>query len=273
MKQATPVHILLGGASDERDDQATLRNAAATDKATAWSCLKNGRKGDRALIYCTEPHGAIVASAILLKDATYGSDWAYVTRLGSVRMLDAPIGRQEIQRMFPSWGWAKFTRGQTYVEQAIGNALWERAQRESGIAGTTKSAANGAGFGLAETNRLVERAAVKRVTDLLKKRGYQVKSREAERIGYDLDATKRGENLHVEVKGISGNALQFPITRAEITQAERDSEFRVFAVTGAMTLDFKIHEFTGPEFLEAFSLTPLSYMAARKVAKGQVKKL
>jgi hypothetical protein len=269
MKHSAPVHILFGGSSDERDDYATLQNAASSGKSTSWSCLKNGRKGDRVLIYCTEPQGSVVASAELMKDATPGSDWAYVTRLGNVRVLDAPISRQEIQRMFPTWRWAKSTRGQTYVEQSMGDSLWERAQRELGEVEATEPSTNGAGLGSAETNRLVEVAAVERVTELLKERGYRVVSRESERIGYDLDAIKGRRTLHVEVKGITGQGLQFPITKGEVAQAEQDSNFRLFAVTGARSSGFEVHEFTGPEFIKAFSLTPLSYIATRKRAKGR----
>ena len=72
------------------------------------------------------------------------------------------------------------------------------------VGGDTKSG-KGAGFGDTETNRLVEKAAITKVTRFLTRLGYTVRSRESEGIGYDLDASRNGKTLHVEVKGISGS--------------------------------------------------------------------
>lgn len=71
----------------------------------------------------------------------------------------------------------------------------------------------GAGFGDAKTNALVERAAVRKVTRHLEQRGFEITSRERDSIGYDLDARMGKIELHVEVKGVSGAKVQFPITK------------------------------------------------------------
>ena len=65
----------------------------------------------------------------------------------------------------------------------------------------------GAGFGDPAQNAEKETAAVKLVTKALKSKGYQVVSREKEKIGYDLEATKGRTQLHVEVKGIAGEGV------------------------------------------------------------------
>jgi hypothetical protein len=57
---------------------------------------------------------------------------------------------------------------------------------------------------------------VRKVTRRLERRGYKVFSRESERVGYDLDATKGRTELHVEVKGVSGEGMQFLIAQAEV---------------------------------------------------------
>ena len=117
------------------------------------------------------------------------------------------------------------------------------------------------GFGNAEINRLVERAAVRAVTRLLRRRGFKVVSREKDKIGYDLDATKKRTTLHVEVKGVSGSDIQFPITRAEVRQAETNSSFRLMVVTDARSSCQQIREFKNEEIKRKFQLTPITYMA------------
>ena len=89
-------------------------------------------------------------------------------------------------------------------------------------------------------------------------------SREKEKIGYDLEATKGRTQLHVEVKGIAGEGVQFPVTAGEVRRAESDPAFRLFAVTEVLTREPKFHEFTGETFLAKFDLRALAYMAVRK---------
>ena len=119
----------------------------------------------------------------------------------------------------------------------------------------------GAGFGSAEQNRKVEAAAIRKVTRELKSRGYSVVSRERDKIAYDLDATKGRSELHVEVKGITGVALKFPITSSEKKRAANDKAFRLMVVTRALTSAAEIHEYRGKHLERRFKLSPIAYYA------------
>ena len=131
------------------------------------------------------------------------------------------------------------------------------------VVGDNVTSGRGAGFGDAKTNRLVEQAAITKVTRFLIRQGYTVRSRESEGIGYDLDASKNGKTLHVEVKGISGSKIQFPITTNEVQRAMTDSAFRLLAVTAARTRAARVHSFQRATFITGFELKPLSFMATK----------
>jgi len=97
-------------------------------------------------------------------------------------------------------------------------ALFLKARTSSTADNTTSP--KGAGFGSIENNRKVEKAAIDFVTQHLRQKGYDVESREKECIGYDLDAThQKQKTLHVEVKGVSGGQVHFPITANEVRSA------------------------------------------------------
>ena len=124
-----------------------------------------------------------------------------------------------------------------------------------------KGLSQGGGYGNPKENKLVEAAAVRRVIKGLRKLRYRVKSREKERIGYDLDAIKSDEVLHIEVKGVSGGLAQFQITSGEVNRARSDPAFRLFVVTRARTRTAEIHQFSGTEFKDRFHLDPSAYRA------------
>ena len=172
----------------------------------------------------------------------------------------------ELRGKFSSWGWPKYPRGSTYLDEYTAKWLWARAQQPpaSAALGAATATVQGAGFGEPEANALVERAAINCVRRHLEKNGYKITSREAERIGYDLDAISGSKTLHIEVKGISGLLPQFPITAAEVRQARTDEAFWLFAVTEARTKRPKIHSFTGKELIKSFALTPIAYIAHRR---------
>jgi len=266
MKPSLPTQLLFAGTGENHDDYKTLKGSAGKKKVKGWSCIKGLKKGDRVMIYNVAPHKAIVAVATALKDSEPGDYWPFETDLGDIRMLEPEISRDEIRLLLPNWPWAKATRGRTRIPPEFAEQLWARAEQGAPALMPVPVAisSNGAGFGNPETNPLVEKAAVDKVTALLKKRGYRVKSREIDKIGYDLDAFKGRQELHIEVKGISGTKLSFPITQGELIPAGSDPLFRLFAVTSAMTDKAKIHEFTGSEFLAEFDCTPISYMARKK---------
>jgi hypothetical protein len=119
----------------------------------------------------------------------------------------------------------------------------------------------GAGFGNPETNRKVERAAIKVVTEWYQSEGWSVKSVEAEKCGYDLLCQKESEENHVEVKGVQGEIISFIITVGEVKRAQNDSDFVLCVVTSALTDSPNLTLFEGESFNSDFELSPLSYRA------------
>ncbi len=86
-----------------------------------------------------------------------------------------------------------------------------------------------------EARKQVEKAAVIFVTKEYRKLGYRVVSREKENIGWDLDATKSGITLKLEVKGLSQNQVSVRISKNEhdSMMANKDS-YRLCVVTNAI---------------------------------------
>lgn len=124
-----------------------------------------------------------------------------------------------------------------------------------------RSAAQGAGFGDATANRLVEEAAVRAVRERYESEGWEVRSVEQARCGFDLFCRRGQEAEHVEVKGISGERPAFTITRGEVEQARRDPAWRLVVVTGCGGDHPQLCAYTGQQFLAAFSLDPVQYRA------------
>jgi len=121
----------------------------------------------------------------------------------------------------------------------------------------------GAGFGDTEKNSKVEKAAVRFVRKLFRKRGYEVKSREKECLGYDLDVRKGNEELHLEIKGVTGSIPEFPITPNEVLRSKSDKLFRLVVVTNALEKP-NPELFTGDQFQTKYNLAPMVFMARRK---------
>jgi len=141
----------------------------------------------------------------------------------------------------------------------IGNA-----RPENQLLSAARSHVAGAGFGDEKTNALVEQAAIRKVSRFFKQRGFTVRSRELENLGYDLDVAKRRTEWHVEVKGVSGEAIRFIISKGELARAESDAAFRLVVVTRARTRNARVREFPGPNLTRLFALTPVNYFAELK---------
>lgn len=146
----------------------------------------------------------------------------------------------------------------------------ERHSTDAGFMGVLLEAENeslssskitGAGFGDPETNRKVERAAVKVVTEWYISEGWSVQSVEAEKCGYDLLCQKDSEANHVEVKGVQGKLISFIITVGEVKRAKNDSDFVLCVVTSALTDLPNLTLFDRESFTSDFDLSPLSYRA------------
>jgi hypothetical protein len=238
----------------------------STDETRYWDVPKLTRPGDTVLFYVEEPVSAIVAIGKALSNTRpTGRKW-YEAKVGQVRLLDSPVKLAELRKMFPNWPWVKRMNMFAYVSPERAKALLKRCSSqplESKRA--LVRGGGGGGFGDAKTNPLVEKAAIRTVTQRLKHEGWQVTSVERESRGYDLLATrKRGAKLHVEVKGISGEAVQFIMTRNEVETAETDPRFRLMVVTRARTRSAQLRDYHGKELRRRFKLKPLSYSVALK---------
>jgi uncharacterized protein DUF3883 len=85
----------------------------------------------------------------------------------------------------------------------------------------------------ARPNPRSEHAAIRHVSRHLRDDGYSVRSREREICGYDLHATRGGQELHVEVKGCRDSLPRFFISRTELKIARADTRWRLAVVTNA----------------------------------------
>jgi len=254
------VQIVHGGADRFGKDFAALKRAARRKGTALWACGKHTQAGDILLIYFQRPDSAILAMATAFNDARSGSSWRYVTELEDVKLLSAPIGFSELRKMFPRWPWLKQPRSNLYLDKQKADALLKRVALKLKAPPLSVNGSGG-GFGTPEQNRMVERAACRMAKAHFRKRGYRVVSREKENLGYDFDVTRSEKTLHVEVKGVSGTKLGFPITCNEVNCARSDNLFHLAAVTEARSKKPLIHIFSAKQFLKRFKLTELAYYA------------
>jgi hypothetical protein len=120
----------------------------------------------------------------------------------------------------------------------------------------------GAGFGNPESNRLVERAAIKHVVCTFRRNRWTVEDVSSHKRGYDLLCKRDRSQLRVEVKGVAGVRRQFPITAREKQLWATDTRFVLALVTRAKTSRPSLDLFRGPNALRHFHFEPISYIAA-----------
>lgn len=263
-------YFILNGAGRDSDDFGILKKLAKGGGAySGWGCTRSVRKGDRVFFYITKPKSAIVAQGIALEDAWKGTSrdhWRYNTKVGEVRLLRSPIPISEIKERFPGWSKWYHPQGQGWrVPDEFVAGLLARADVDSAAAKTSSSANSGAGFGSPESNRKVELAAVKAVTQSLSKAGWKVKSVEKQNLGYDLLATKGTQTQHVEVKGVAGDVPEFIITQNELACAKSDKAFVLAVVTGALTArQRRIEQLQSHALLSRYDFKPVSFWAKTK---------
>jgi hypothetical protein len=241
-----------------------LEEMARGASSKFWSAPKLTAAGDTAFFYVEAPVSPIVAVGKALTSARATDTKWYEAKIGKLRLLDSPIPLAELRAMFPDWAWLRNANMFAYVGPERADALLERSKLKSQKPIGAQTVVLGGGFGDAKTNALVERAAVQKATKYLMQRGFEITSREKDSIGYDLDAKKGRIEWHVEVKGVSGAKVQFPITRNEVARAESDSAFRLIVVTEAQTRNSRLHTYHGRDIASRFVLQPISYMAAKK---------
>jgi hypothetical protein len=120
----------------------------------------------------------------------------------------------------------------------------------------------GAGYGDPETNREVERAAIKFVTEWYEERGWNVKSVEAMKCGYDLRCTNQTKEEDVEVKGVQGTGQSFIITANEVREARDNANFVICIVNSALSSNRQMTRYNGKDLIEKFELIELAYRAS-----------
>lgn len=93
----------------------------------------------------------------------------------------------------------------------------------------------------------VEAQAVKTTWAHYQKLGYELKSVEKEKVGWDLTATNGKVKLKLEVKGVSGPLIAAELTANEYKNLSLDTpNYRICVVTSALT-DPKLHVFSYSE--------------------------
>jgi len=258
---ARNTQIVMGS---EDEDYKELETLAQKGKSGGWSCLKNTKDGDLLFIYFTKPRSAIVASATASGDAVDGYNWPYEVDIKDVELIEPWITLKKLRRSIPELDWLKSPQHNTYLDEDVARKLFKLAHVKRNPTTDSTVKIVGGGFGTAEQNRIVEKAARKAVRLHFEKKGYKFVSREKENLGYDFDATGKGETIHVEVKGASGSTIRFPITNNEVECAKVDAKFRLAVVTEATKKTRQVHLFSQREFLTGFTRTPIAYFAEMK---------
>jgi|GEM_PF-1311143 len=256
--------------SNSRYGLQQIEKLNKSDKSVYWAAPKNTQAGDSILFYVERPVSAIIAKGKALSGTRPSKDkrW-YEARIGKIEKLRSPISLQELRQIFPEWAWLKHVVMFCYVSPKRAKVLQERCKLLSSevehdkITNVVKTS-HGAGFGNAETNRLVEKAACRAVNNYYKKNGYKVISREKENLGYDFDVIKGQRTIHLEVKGVSGAFIQFLITQNEVHRAQTDTKFKLAVVTMAKSRQKKISIINNRKFRNSFHLKSLTYMASEK---------
>lgn len=134
---------------------------------------------------------------------------------------------------------------------------------EPQVSEPTKEAFGSVFYGSSINNRRVEVAAIDFVTKFYEMKGCTVQSVERDKVGYDLVCTRGNGRQDVEVKGLSGNKLQFIITANEVKQAKQNPNFILCVVTSALSTP-TLKLWTGEQLLRKFVLEPTAYRARLK---------
>jgi hypothetical protein len=267
----TQTFVLLAGPEHIADLDRVSKSGR---RLKNWICTKGVCRGDRLLVYIWRPEHKIAATAIADCDASYDDESErYRITLRDVHWLEHPITLEEMREGLPSWRWTVNCASRCRVPAKVAESLWKLSKRPTALpinrekqhsSKSKSSFRKGAGFGRAESNRIVEQAAVNLVTEEFVRQGYTVTSRESENVGYDLDVSNDIDELHVEVKGVSGELPEFIITTNEVKQSNSDQAFHLRVVTSATSDSPEIHCFTGKQLKSLFELQPITFRAKRK---------
>lgn len=97
---------------------------------------------------------------------------------------------------------------------------------------TIQVSESSAGFGDATTTRLVEAAAMEAA--VAHYAGWQSDDVSSKKCGWDITFQRGSEELHVEVKGVSGQRAKVLLTRNEVAVARSDPMWSLLVVTRAL---------------------------------------
>jgi hypothetical protein len=107
--------------------------------------------------------------------------------------------------------------------------------------------------------RKVEQAAIDSALKYFFQQGYAlIQDCQLMGVGYDLAFEKNQKILHVEVKGVSGKAIDFNLTPKELKCAHSDARWRVLVITNALSAP-EARLFTGKELLERAKIEATQY--------------
>lgn len=115
---------------------------------------------------------------------------------------------------------------------------------------------HGAGFGDAETNRLVEAAAMRVAIETYA--GWDFDDVSKDKCGWDITFRRNDREEHVEVKGVKGQKPRVLLTRGEVAVAQRDPLWKLLVVTRALVAP-QPHPFERERVLEV--IDPYVYVA------------
>lgn len=121
---------------------------------------------------------------------------------------------------------------------------------------TIQVSSSGAGFGDAETNRLVEAAAMRAAVQHYV--GWEADDVSQQKCGWDITFRRGTDERHVEVKGVSGQRPKIMLTRNEVAVAQADDFWSLLVVTRAL-LAPEVREFDSSVVLE--TVEPYVYIA------------
>ena len=142
--------------------------------------------------------------------------------------------------------------------------LWTANSRPLwNVPGDGGSLVGGCAFANPETRVRVEKAAIRCVTAWHDDRGWSVRSREKDGVGYDLECMKQDKRRCVEVKGTSAEEGTFVMTRGEHGQARDNPDFILAIVSNALVKP-AVKFVTGEKLLATYCFEPLSYMVGRR---------
>lgn len=147
--------------------------------------------------------------------------------------------------------------------KALVNSAGARLKLDAADSARRPQSPLGAGFGVWEQNRRVERAALRFVRGRYEQRGYSVRDVSSENRGYDLLCRRKGDEKHVEVKGARAEGQRFVITANEYKAWKQDKRFVLALVTRALSKKPSVHYFSGAAARSEFEFQPLAYIATR----------